>query len=108
MGGGMRARSNDRHFATKNIDQLRKLIDVRATQECADSRNPVIISHCLYELPAVIALRHGAKLKHFDGLVVVTVPRLTKQNGTARVQLDGKRHDQEQWRKDYEACGGDD
>src|SRR5947209_17353859 len=103
-GGSVGPRTNDRHFPAKDIDQLWKLVDVGALQDCANPCHSRIISHRLYEF-ALVELLHRTKLEYFDGLVVVTMPRSTKQDGTGRVQLDGHCHDCEQRRQDHQACG---
>src|SRR5271166_5052169 len=76
--GCMRTGPDDRHFADKDIEQLRKLIDIAVAQEASQTGHTWILSGGCSEIVAILHHGHRAEFQHANGLVVVAVPRLTK------------------------------
>src|SRR6266700_3619430 len=94
---GVRARSDQRHVPSNDVQQLRKLINVRSSQNPSDAGDPGIAPCCLTKLSLVLFGGHGPKLQDIDGLVVETMTDLSEQNRTRRIQLNQRRDDQHEW-----------
>ena len=58
----MRARSDHRHIALQNVEQLRQFVDAGAAQPIPDTRDAIVVGPGLHNGFAVFLHRHGAKL----------------------------------------------
>src|SRR5262249_1696197 len=84
----VRSGTDDRHFPGQDVKKLRKLVNVGTPQNATHPRNARIMSYDLFEVAPILQGRHGAKLKHSYGPVVVSVPLLTKKDRTRRIEFD--------------------
>src|SRR6185295_4554202 len=67
-----RSRSDDAHFTSQHIDELRKLVDAGATQPASDTRDPL--------------LAHAAQLEDREDVTLASDPRLREERRTAVLQ----------------------
>src|SRR5262249_38004229 len=99
-GDRMRPRANDRHFAQQYICQLGELIDIRAPQNTAAACHARIIPDCLLEVVMTVFDRcHGSKLKDLDDFIIVAMPGLAEEYGTASIKPDRERNREQKWRE---------
>src|SRR5579872_7089495 len=84
----MRTRADYRHFAFQNVEQLRQLVDTRASKNATHSRDSWVVAHRLAE-PAlrVIESRHGSEFENLDRLVVKSVSRLPIQDWSFGIEF---------------------
>src|SRR5271169_407679 len=78
----VRARTDDRHFADEDIDQLRQLVDAVAPEDGADACDPGVCPRGLDDIGPVVHRRHRAELEDAERLLVEAVALLPKQRGT--------------------------
>src|SRR5258705_10497833 len=95
----MRPRANDRHFAHQYIHQLGELVDIRPPQNTANARHARIVLDSLREVAAIFDRRHRSELKDLDDFIVVPMPGLTEEYGTARIKPDCERNREREWRE---------
>src|SRR5258708_11971477 len=95
----MRPRANDRHFAQQYIHQLGELVDIRPPQNTANARHARIVLDSLREVAAIFDRRHRSELKDLDDFIVVPMPGLTEEYGTARIKPDCERNREQEWRE---------
>jgi hypothetical protein len=79
----MRPRANDRHFAQQYIHQLGELVDIRAPHNAANARHARIVLDRLLEVAAIFERRHRSELEDLDDFIIVPMPRLAEEYGTA-------------------------
>src|SRR3712207_5133321 len=75
-------RSDDAHLAPKHVQQLGQLIDVGASQEPAEPRDPRIVGGRPLRLAAGVD-PHRAELVHDEGSSSLTDSQLPEEDGTA-------------------------
>src|SRR5262252_7318504 len=95
----MRPRANDRHFAQQYIHQLGELVDIRAPQNTANARHARIVLDRLLEAATIFDRRHRSELKDLDDFIIVPMPGLAEEYGTARIKPDCERN----WRE-HQQC----
>src|SRR6516225_4870653 len=95
----MWSRANDRHFAQQYIHQLGELVDIRAPQNTANARHARIVLDRLFELAAIFERRHRSELKYLDDFIIVPMPGLAEEYGTARIKPDSERNREQKWRE---------
>ena len=124
--GDARARPDERHVTSEDVQQLRQLVERRLPQPAADVRDrvatlelvePVLADrgpgahdrlHVLAMLGVVAAVGHRSELERRELLHVLTQARLPEEHRPRRVVLDPpgeegeqrRRHEQEQARPD--------
>ena len=84
---GVRARSDQRHGAGQNIDELRQLVNTAGAQQTAEPRYPGIIALRLPNRAAVFQNRHRAEFVNRELATVEAAAALAKDNRTIGVQL---------------------
>src|SRR5215813_13060106 len=95
----MRPRANDRHFAQQYIHQLGELVDIGPPQNTANARHTRIVLDRLLEVVAIFDCRHRSELEDFDDFIIVPMPGLAEEYGTARIKPDCERNREEKWRE---------
>src|SRR5229473_390104 len=88
--GCMWTGADDRHVADQDIEQLRKLIDIGAAQDAAQTRYTWIVSDDLPEIVTIFHHGHRSEFEYANGFVVVAVPRLAKKHRPTGIELDCK------------------
>src|SRR6516164_5522974 len=107
-----RARTYQRHLATKNVEKLRQLIETRLPQELADGRNPLVarqledfagdsgsrrnflVDQLRDELTVngvIVVDIHRTELQEYELLPMLSYSHLAKQNRALRRSLYGNR-----------------
>src|SRR5262249_15278961 len=84
----MRPGTNDRHFSRQDVKKLWKFVNVSTSQNATHPRNALSMSEDMLEVAPILQTRHGAKFKHSNGPVVVSVPPLPKKDRTRRIEFD--------------------
>lgn len=106
-----RPRSDEAHFARKNIEQLRQLVQTRFAQEIAYRRDARIIVD--FELRMILALLllaqlvnhlisiavHAPEFPHFERLAILADTHLPVDDSAGITQIDNDGKNQEQRRK---------
>src|SRR5215831_19628202 len=95
----MRPRANDRHFAQQYIHQLGELVDIRAPQNTANARHARIVLDRLLEVAPIFDRRHRSELNDLDDFIIVPMPGLAEEYGTARIKPDCERNREQKWRE---------
>lgn len=85
--GHVRARPNDRHVAKENVDELRNLVEVSFSQDCADTSHARIIPFDLLEFSAG-PMRHRPKLQTGELSPAPSYPPLAKKSRPRRIDFD--------------------
>src|SRR5215467_2265748 len=99
----MRPRANDRHFAQQYVHQLGEFVDIRAPQNAANARHARIVLDRLLELAAIFERRHRSELEDFYGSIIVPMPGLAEEYGTARIKPNCQRNREQKWRE-HQQC----
>ena len=76
----VRPRSYDAHFAFQHIDELRELIDIRATHQAAYSRHARVVLGSLLAIGIVVHL-HAPELIASERLIIPATSFLHKEHG---------------------------
>ena len=108
MGHGMGPRSDKRHLAPDDVEQLRQLIDAEATKPVPYPCHPAVIGLGLPDLRAILGHRHGAELEDRKRHAAMAAPVLAKEYRPARLCLDGQRRKQKNRRQGQQRSRADD
>src|SRR6185437_3598038 len=112
-----RPRADERHVPREHVEQLRQLVEAEPAQHSADTRHARIILQ-LEEKPVRVPVerrqllppqlrleRHASELPHHELAAAQSHAALTKEHGTARVELDRDRDQRHERRADHQtAC----
>src|SRR5262249_46075389 len=74
----MRARSNEAHAACQDVEELRKLVERAAPQECAHACYTRVVTLRLGDLLPVFAHGQGPELEDHDSPAIDAVAALTE------------------------------
>ena len=98
-------RSDQAHFALENVPELRQLIELRPGEECAQTREALILR--LDERGPARPVVHLSKLQHLQ--LTATAPNATApvEDAARAFQLDRRSDDDEQRRQEQEHRRGD-
>src|SRR5262249_39500404 len=110
---------DDAHIPAKHIDKLRKLVQGKLSQKPADGRDARVVAHLKNWACSLILLPqqcleflgvddHGAKLEHLETAAIEPHANLAKKNRTRGSDLDYRRQDEQEWRKQQQRNGGGD
>jgi hypothetical protein len=84
-----RPRSHQRHVTAEHIEQLWELVQARSTQKSPKLSHPAVVPLRLAGTGCVAQVySHRTKLQNFEDTIIVTMPRLSKQNGSWTCELD--------------------
>src|SRR5262249_28850465 len=97
-GDRMRPRANDRHFAQQYIHKLGELVDIRAPQNADNARHARIVLDRLLEVAPIFDRRHRSELNDLDDFIIVPMPGLAEEYGTARIKPNCQRNREQKWR----------
>ena len=94
-----RTRTNEAHLSTKNIPQLRKLVQARPSQEVAEWCDALSIRRGT----ARATLPHGAEFIECEWTTSETRTFLAKYQRTSQKESDTNRNRDEKWREQNES-----
>ena len=85
-----RARTDERHVAAENIDELRQFVDARGADDLADAGDARVALAGIDAGAGVLrADGHAAKLQNFKNLAVLAEALLPEEHRAGRIELDG-------------------
>ena len=99
------ARSDQAHLALENVPELRQLIELRPGEECAQTREALIL--LLDERGPARSLVHLSKLQHLQLTAPASYATAPVEDAAPAFELDRRGDDDEQRRQEQEYRRGD-
>ena len=102
----VRTRTDQRHVAEQNVEELRQLIDTGGPQYRAEPADAWIMLCRLGHVVAVFHHRHGAEFEDQEPFGVEPAPLLPEKHRPGRVELDCQRRQQQQRQQQHQRDAG--
>lgn len=88
--GVLRSRSNKAHVSQKNVDKLRKFINLQSSQNQSCFCDTWIVAVCKFGTALVRSINHGSELEYLEKLPILADPYSAIKYWSFRIDLNGK------------------